>query len=62
MNTRNIAAIAAFTAVAGCCCIERDKGGCNCYPDTINEGFVSLFNGVDLEGWEGATEMYGVDP
>ena len=62
MNTRNIAAIAAFTAVAGCCCIERDKGGCNRYPDTINEGFVSLFNGVDLEGWEGATEMYGVDP
>lgn len=31
------------------------------YPDTVEEGFVSLFNGRDLSGWEGATAMYGVD-
>lgn len=32
------------------------------YPETVEEGFVSLFNGKDLTGWEGATAMYGVDP
>lgn len=31
------------------------------YPETIDEGFVDLFNGRDLSGWEGATEMYGVE-
>ena len=32
------------------------------YANSVNEGFVSLFNGKDLTGWEGATAMYGVDP
>ena len=32
------------------------------YANSIDEGFVSLFNGKDLAGWEGATAMYGVDP
>ena len=32
------------------------------YPETVEEGFVSLFNGKDLTGWEGATAMYGVNP
>ena len=31
------------------------------YPETVDEGFVSLFNGKDLTGWEGATAMYGVE-
>ena len=35
--------------------------GASDYPDMIDEGFVSLFNGRDLTGWEGATEMYGVE-
>lgn len=35
---------------------------CGSYPATIDEGFVSLFNGKDLTGWIGATGMYGVDP
>jgi len=35
--------------VAGCVAIGPDEG-------------VSLFNGRDLEGWEGATHMYVVDP
>ena len=47
---------AAAAALAGCCCIC----GNNEYPETIDEGFVSLFNGKDLTGWEGATGMYGV--
>ena len=32
------------------------------YANAVNEGFVSLFNGKDLAGWDGATAMYGVDP
>jgi len=32
------------------------------YPASVDEGFVSIFNGKDLAGWEGATAMYGVDP
>ena len=43
-------------AVAGCCCF---CGGD--YPETVDEGFVSLFNGKDLSGWTGATGMYGVE-
>ncbi len=30
------------------------------YPESVEEGFVSLFNGRDLTGWEGEREMYGV--
>ena len=62
MNIKTVAALAAVTAVAGCCCFKQGDGKSACYPSSINEGFVSLFNGYDLEGWEGATEMYGVDP
>lgn len=39
-------------------------GGCCACPPcaTDEEGFVPLFNGRDLAGWEGATADYGVDP
>ena len=62
----------AVLAVAGCC--TECKKGCQkdapkacCqaqkeYPATVEEGFVSLFNGKDLTGWIGATKTYGVDP
>ena len=61
MNAKLIS-LAAFSAVmAGCCCFKSNDGCCK-YPDSVNEGFVSLFNGVDLEGWVGATDSYGVDP
>ena len=30
------------------------------YPETVDEGFVSLFNGKDLTGWFGS-KMYGVE-
>ena len=62
MNIKMVAYMAATAAIAGCCTNSADtcrrNGG---YPDSVNEGFVSLFNGYDLEGWCGATEMYGVD-
>ena len=57
MNKKmTFAAAAAGLAVAGCCCFCGDD-----YPETIDEGFVSLFNGKDLTGWTGATGMYGVE-
>ena len=57
MNKKMVfAAVAAGLAVAGCCCLCGDD-----YPEAIDEGFVSLFNGKDLSGWCGATEMYGVE-
>ena len=40
---------AAAAALAGCCCICG-----NDYPETVDEGFVSLFNGKDLAGWYGS--------
>ena len=61
MYIKNMAAVAVLAAVAGCCTAGRDSAKeCRFYPESVNEGFVSLFNGVDLEGWEGATAMYGV--
>ncbi len=64
MNIKTFAAVAAGIAAAGCCCMnaEPPKQACCRYPGAVNEGFVELFNGYDLEGWEGATAMYGVDP
>ena len=62
MNIKTFAYVAATAAIAGCCTQCKDDGCCTGgYPDSVNEGFVSLFNGCDLEGWCGATEMYGVD-
>ena len=68
MNRKMLgAAMAAGLAVAGCCCVDECTcdGDCKAsadYPTSVDEGFVSLFNGKDLTGWEGATGMYGVDP
>jgi hypothetical protein len=75
MKLKNtFAAAAAGLVAAGCCsaikcqknscCAPADACASACaeYPTTIDEGFVSLFNGFDLEGWVGATDMYGVDP
>ena len=28
----------------------------------MDEGFESIFNGKDLDGWTGDTAIYGVDP
>ena len=43
----------AAALLGGCACVNT----CPC-----EEGFVPIFNGVDLAGWEGATADYGVDP
>ena len=62
MNMKTFAGIAAAAALAGCCTqCKEEKCSSGGYPGSIDEGFVSLFNGYDLEGWRGATEMYGVD-
>ena len=57
MDTKLVVGIAALAAVAGCCscCTETEN-----YPTSVDEGFVSLFNGKDLSGWIGATKTYGV--
>ena len=57
MNMKmTFAAAAAGLAVAGCCCLC----GTDDYPETIDEGFVSLFNGKDLSGWYGS-KKYDVE-
>ena len=56
-NCHTLLAAVAFVAIAGCVCVESQDSA---YPSEIDEGFVSLFNGKDLTGWEGATMMYGV--
>ncbi|MBQ5794385.1 MAG: hypothetical protein IIW14_00145, partial [Kiritimatiellae bacterium] len=61
MHIKTLAAVFAGVILSGCCALKCGDN-CNSYPATIDEGFVSLFNGFDLEGWEGATAMYGVDP
>ena len=43
--------------VGGCCCVCSSDTP---YADTVEEGFVSLFNGKDLTGWYGS-KMYGVE-
>ena len=55
---KNIALLAAGAAlVGGCCCLCCDEGP---YAETVEEGFVSLFNGKDLSGWTGSGK-YGVE-
>ena len=59
MTTVLAACAAAVTAYgAGTCCAQA--GACGPYPDKIEEGFVSLFNGKDLTGWCGS-QSYGVE-
>ena len=50
--------VAGLMAVAGCGLLGWGGGQ---YAETAEEGFVPLFNGKDLTGWAGATELYGVD-
>ena len=50
MNKSILTALAGAALVGGCCCICGGEK----YPETIDEGFVSLFNGKDLTGWYGS--------
>ena len=47
-----------FSVAASGCCFSNPSA-CR-YPETIDEGFVPIFNGKNLDGWEGAVQMYGV--
>lgn len=54
----------AVVAVAGIVAMSsagqsRTDHGC---ADHMDEGFESIFNGKDLDGWTGDTAIYGVDP
>ena len=70
MNMKLIMGAAAVAAIAGCCsdsCCDKESTRCDkkaacCdkYADTVEEGFVSLFNGRDLTGWYGS-KSYGVE-
>ena len=67
MSIKFVVAGLGAAMMAGCCALDCQKTSSasvcpKAYPESVNEGFVSLFNGVDLEGWTGATGMYGVDP
>ncbi|MBO7683544.1 MAG: DUF1080 domain-containing protein [Kiritimatiellae bacterium] len=59
---KTLGAAAAGVVFAGCCCFGQEPEARCGYPGSVDEGFVSLFNGENLDGWEGATAMYGVDP
>ena len=53
----------AVAVIAGCCgknCCDKGPSCCGKYADTVEEGFVSLFNGKDLTGWYGS-QSYGVE-
>ncbi len=61
MNMKLILGVAALAAFAGCCSEECSKSlCCEKYSDTVEEGFVPLFNGRDLTGWYGS-QAYGVE-
>ena len=53
-TTRNtmVAIAAAAALLGGCRCPEA--GGDAAYPETVDEGFVSLFDGKSLSGWYGS--------
>ena len=60
MMTMALAACAAAVTTYGAetCCAQA--GACGPYPEKVEEGFVSLFNGKDLTGWCGS-QSYGVE-
>lgn len=60
MKRLSVVIVSAALVLAGCLSSNffADEG----YSYEIDEGFVSIFNGKDLDGWEGATSVYGVDP
>jgi len=63
MKTSFMTVVAAVAAVAGCCsktCCDKGETCCGKYADTVDEGFVPLFNGKDLTGWYGS-KSYGVE-
>ena len=56
MSLNKMTTLAAGAALFGGCC-GLCTGGDAAYPETIDEGFVSLFNGADLSGWYGSSKF-----
>ena len=57
MNVKVVAVAGGLAALAGCCALCGGGG----YADSVDEGFVQLFNGKDLAGWYGSS-AYRVEP
>ena len=65
-----VAAAFAASVLAGCvstapvieCNYKNQPAKAKAAANADEEGFVTIFNGKDLTGWFGATEIYGVDP
>ena len=57
MKNMFVVGVAASVVLAGCCCADWTTDN---YPESVDEGFVSLFNGKDLTGWFGS-KSYGVE-
>ena len=65
-----VAAAFAASVLAGCastapvieCNYKNQPAKAKVAANADEEGFVTIFNGKDITGWIGATEMYGVDP
>ena len=53
-----VAAVAGIVAMSSAGQSRTDHG----CADHMDEGFESIFNGKDLDGWTGDTATYGVDP
>lgn len=39
----------------------KSNGSTGLSPQEVSEGFVSLFNGRNLDGWQGATDVYAAE-
>ncbi len=54
-------ALALLTLAVAACPLSALGDGAALSADEANEGFVSLFNGNDLEGWQGSVQGYAVE-
>lgn len=60
MNRLMFLLTAAVLWLSACTCLDNPCS--SGYDYEIDEGFVSIFNGKNLDGWIGAKSIYGVDP
>lgn len=58
MRCTGFAAVLLFVAGAA---IAADADVNQLSPEEVKEGFVSLFNGKDLDGWQGAVKGYTIE-
>lgn len=53
--------LACLVLTSGCCLVSARADSVGVSADEAGEGFVSLFNGKDLEGWQGSVQGYAVE-